>query len=308
MGLTTSNRPENGKGSYMIRKKHFMSLQALIILAAIHEYGGKRKVTENLGTSVDTINKYLSILEDEVGYSLLVSDGRGTTLTSRAKKLIEHVHEIEDVFSKIYDGETNNSDLKGDVRVSMPLSVFIALPHDNISNFFDKYPNINIVSLSSLELPNFNSLDVDIGLTYVPPEGSDVVIISDKKIECGFFASSKYLSEHGYPADFDDMLENHWIVSKGSVQTYMKSWKEVIKRAKHIRYDSNSASAAIDMVRNGAGIAVMPMRFKDEGLVCLDNFKSDNEITVYLVAKKKSKDNPRVRAVIDYYKQSLSRM
>ena len=123
-----------------------------------------------------------------------------------------------------------------------------------------------------------------------------------------FFASSKYLSEHGYPADFDDMLENHWIVSKGSVQTYMKSWKEVIKRAKHIRYDSNSASAAIDMVRNGAGIAVMPMRFKDEGLVCLDNFKSDNEITVYLVAKKKSKDNPRVRAVIDYYKQSLSRM
>ncbi|MGN0913566.1 MAG: LysR substrate-binding domain-containing protein [Alphaproteobacteria bacterium] len=261
----------------MIRKKHFMSLQALIILAAIHEYGGKRKVTENLGTSVDTINKYLSILEDEVRYNLLVSDGRGTTL-------------------------------KGDVRVSMPLSVFIALSHDNIGNFFDKYSNINIVSLSSLELPNFNSLDVDLGLTYVPPEGSDVVIISDKKIECGFFASSKYLSEHGYPADFDDMLENHWIVSKGSVQTYMKSWKEVIKRAKHIRYDSNSASAAIDMVRNGAGIAVMPMRFKDEGLVCLDNFKYDNEITVYLVAKKKSKDNPKVRAVIDYYKQSLSRM
>lgn len=292
----------------MIRKKHFMSLQALIILAAINDYGSKKKVTENLGLSVDTINKYLSILEDEIGYGLLVSDGRGTSLTSRSKKLVEHVRMIEDVFGKIYDEDAGHSNVKGDVRVSMPLSVFVALPHDNIDNFYTEYPNINIVSLSNLQQPNVNTIDVDIGLTYIFPDSSDVVIISEKNVKYGYFTSSKYLARHGYPADFEDMAENHWFVNNGNAQVYMKNIKDILKQTKHIRYCSESASAVIDMVRNGAGIAVMPMRLKEEGMVCLDYIPCEIEATVYLVAKKKTKHIPRVRAVIDYYKNSLSRM
>ena len=40
----------------MLGKKNFISLQALFILAAIEKYGGKRKVSEILGISIDTIN------------------------------------------------------------------------------------------------------------------------------------------------------------------------------------------------------------------------------------------------------------
>ena len=54
----------------MIRKKNFMSLQALFILAAIDKCGGKRRVSEILGLSIDTINKYISAFESEVGYEL----------------------------------------------------------------------------------------------------------------------------------------------------------------------------------------------------------------------------------------------
>ena len=52
----------------------------------------------------------------------------------------------------------------------------------------------------------------------------------------------------------------------------------------------------------------MPLRLKEEGLVFLDNIPYDEEATIYLVAKKKTKDIPRVRAVIDYYRSSLERM
>lgn len=292
----------------MIRKKHFMGLQALILLAAIQEYGGKKKVTENLGTSVDTINKYLTILEDEVGYNLLVSDTRGTRLTARAQLLIEHVAFIEDIFTRIYNANEKNAELKGEVRISMPLSVFIALPHDNIDNLFAKHPYINMDSISDLELPNLNAMDIDIGLTYVPPEGSDVVVISEKSVKYGYFTSSKYISRHGYPKDFDDLMENHWLVNNETIQIYLKNWKNIVKQAQCIRYSSKSASAVIDIVRNGGGITLMLLRLKEEGLIFLDNIPYDEEATVYLVAKKKTKDIPRVRAVIDYYKNSLSRM
>ncbi len=285
-----------------------MGLQALILLAAIQEYGGKKKVTENLGTSVDTMNKYLTILENEVGYNLLVSDARGTRLTARAKSLVEHVALIEDIFTRIYDADVKNAELKGEVRVSMPLSVFIALPHDNIDNLFAQYPFINMASISNLELPNLNAMDIDIGLTYVPPEGLDNVIICEKSVKYGYFTSSKYISRHGYPKDFDDMMENHWLVNNENIQVYLKDWKNIVKRAQCIRYSSKSASAVIDIVRNGGGITLMPLRLKEEGLIFLDNIAYEEEAIIYLVAKKKTKDIPRVRAVIDYYRNSLSRM
>ena len=120
----------------MIRKKNFISIQALFILAAIDKYGGKRKVSEILGVSIDTINKYISILEEELGYGLLINSARGSQLTLHGKELIRHANIMEDIFNNIYKNEHTDKDLKGDVLVSMPLSVFTNLLPESISDFF----------------------------------------------------------------------------------------------------------------------------------------------------------------------------
>ena len=293
----------------MIRKKNFISIQALFIMAAIDKYGGKRKVSEILGVSIDTINKYISILEDELGYELLVNSARGSQLTLRGKDLISHANIMEDIFNKIYDKETTNKDLKGDVWVSMPLSVFTNLLPESISDFFDEYPNINIINQTFIDNTDFSTINSDLGITFLPPNNNDVVILYEKKVECGYFASPKYLSKHGYPKDFDDMLENHWIITRVQLQDFMQNWKDVVRNAKHTRYVTNSTYAATEVVRCGGGIAIMPLRYsRQEGFVCLDNFKCNDMPTVYLVAKKKSKDIPRVRAAIGYYKKLLDNM
>lgn len=293
----------------MIRKKNFISIQALFILAAIDKYGGKRKVSEILGVSIDTINKYISILEDELGYELLINSAKGSCLTLRGKDLISHAHIMEDIFNKIYDTETTNKDLKGDVLVSMPLSVFTNLLPESISDFFDEYPNINIINQTFIDNTDISTLNLDLGITFLPPNNNDIVILYEKKVECGYFASPQYLAKHGYPKDFADMLENHWIITRVQLQDFMQNWKDVVKNAKHTRYVTNSTYAATEVVRCGGGIAIMPLRYsRQEGFVCLDNFKCDGAPTVYLIAKKKSKDIPRVRAAIGYYKKLLDNM
>ncbi len=293
----------------MIRKKNFMSFQALFILAAIDKCGGKRRVSEILGLSIDTINKYISALESEVGYELLINSSKGSQLSIRGKELVRHAHIIEDIFNNIYQDSSPPKDLKGDVFVSMPLSVSTNLLPITIGNFFDEYPNINIINRTVMDNTNFNNMDSDIGLTFLPPDNNDVVILYSKNIECGYFASPKYLSERGYPKDFDDMLENHWMITRVQLQEFIPEWKNIVKNAKHTRYVTNSTYAATEVVRCGGGIAIMPLRYsKEEGFVSLDNFKCEETPTIYLIAKKKSKDIPRVRAVIDYYKKLMDEM
>ena len=293
----------------MIRKKNFMSLQALFILDAIDKCGGKRKVSEILGLSIDTINKYISNLEDEVGYELLINSAKGSQLTLRCKDLIRHAHAIEDVFNKIYEDKLSSKDLKGDVLVSMPLSVSTNLIPEEVGDFFERYPEINLVSRTFIDNTDFSTMDSDIGITFLPPNNTDIVVLYTKKVECGYFASPKYLAKYGYPKDFDDMLNNHWIITRIQLQDFLKEWKHVVKKAKHTRYVTNSTYAATEIVRCGGGIAIMPLRYRRiDGFVCLDNFKCEHAPTVYLVAKKKSIDIPRVRATINFYKNLLEKM
>lgn len=291
-----------------MKKKNFMSLQALLILAEIDKCGGQNKAAENLGISLDTIKKYIEALENELGYELLISNRHGTSLTMRCKNLIKHANMIENIFNNIYNIETSDKNLKGDVLVSMPLSVSTNLFPENIDKFFEQYPDINLITRAYIDNSDFSTMDADIGMTFLPPNNNNTVILYQKKVECGYFASPQYLAKHGYPKNFKDMLENHWLISRIQLHNFLNEWKDITQTAKHIRYVTNSTFAATEIVRNSGGIAILPLRFNKEGLVCLDNFKCENSPTVYLVASKKTKDIPRVRAVIDFYKGLLENM
>lgn len=52
---------------------------------------------------MDTINKHLSNLEQDLCYKLLINDGRSTQLTSRGHELTKHITNIEEIFNQIYD-------------------------------------------------------------------------------------------------------------------------------------------------------------------------------------------------------------
>lgn len=286
-----------------------MRLQALFILAEIDKCGSKRKVAEMFAISIDTINKYIAVLEDELGYELLKNSGKGAQLTLRGKELVKHADIIEDSFYKIFEDKPDAQDFKGEVLISMPLSVSTNLFPENIYEFFEQYPDINLVTHTFMDNTDFSDMDSDVGLTFLPPNNDDITIIHTKKVECGYFVSPKYLEKYGVPESFEDMLENHWIITRVQLRNFIQDWRDVIRNAKHTRYITNSTFAATEMVRCGGGIAIMPLRFKKEkGFVCLNNFKCEEAPIIYLVAKNKSKNLPAVKAVLDFYKNLMDDM
>lgn len=148
----------------------------------------------------------------------------------------------------------------------------------------------------------------DIGLTNKEPTSPNVVVMREIKVKCGFFASPEYLDTHGYPIDFDDMVATHRILTTADSAGYISGWKDTLKKPDFVNFNTTSHNSLVALVHAGLGIAVLPLFYKREGLVCLDNLSCESSLKFYLCAHKNVKDIPRVRAVINFYTAMLDKI
>lgn len=72
----------------MLTRKDMNKLVSLLYLLSVSQNASKRKASEKLDTSIDTINKYLGDLEQDLGSKLLASNGRGTQTTPEALEIL----------------------------------------------------------------------------------------------------------------------------------------------------------------------------------------------------------------------------
>ena len=66
--------------------------------------------------------------------------------------------------------------------------------------------------------------------------------------------------------------------------------------------------ALINALENHTGVGIMPLSFAQHGLVCLDNLPCERPINYYLYANRHTKDIPRVRTVINFYKDIMEKL
>jgi len=285
----------------MMGRKDLYNLESLYMLSAIAEYQGKRQAAEMLGISVDTISKYISNMELELGVKLLVSNSRGSYLTPNGHKLLEEFRKLKGVLSNVYTLKPEEETVQGSVRVLMNAGASSRFLCSEISDFLDSYPLLNLQATNTFDRPTLANMAYDVAISYYAPTGADEVIVGQKKVLCGYFASPDFLSRYGYPRDIEDMIANYRMIYFENNMASLSRWRELMRRAKIVPYVTNSTFSVEEAVNLGAGIGMLPMRFKDSGLVCLDNICCTEGLMFYLIAHRKTKDVPRVRAVINYY-------
>ena len=71
----------------MLSKKDLLNLEGLFMLYAVKISDGKVMAAKNMNTSIDTLNKYLEILEHEMGSSLISVNDRRCSLTHYGEKV-----------------------------------------------------------------------------------------------------------------------------------------------------------------------------------------------------------------------------
>ena len=302
----------SGDDGGMITKRDINSIESLLLLLAVTQHSNKRKASEALNTSVDTINKYIDNLEQDLSLKLLYSDSRGTNLTENGRKILASAEQITDIIHSMYSATIENtdalSDCSGKVRVAMSLGINANLRPGYVRDFFDRYPDISVISTVTPEAPKLDDMTYDIALTNRKPTSPNAVVIREIKVEYGFFASPEYLDAHGYPIDFDEMIATHRILTTADSADYISGWKDTLKKARFVNFNTTSHNSLVALVHAGLGIAALPLFYKREGLVCLDNLFCESSLKFYLCAHKNVKDIPRVRAVINFYTAMLDKI
>ena len=122
----------------MITKKSLQNLNGLLMLSAIAKYQSKRKVAEVTNSSIDTVNKYISNLEQVLGVQLVVNNAKGTYLTSRAELIVEQVENLQLLLDKTYSPLDYDSRYKGSVCVCLPLMVSTGLFPCGVTGFCEE--------------------------------------------------------------------------------------------------------------------------------------------------------------------------
>lgn len=274
-------------------------------LHAINTTGGKSQGAESAGVTADTMSKYIENLEGVLGYKLLSSNSRGSSLTDRGKLLLGYATNMEKMAREILSTAMERKEICGEVLIGISLMVASSLLLKDLGDFYDKYPAIKLNFISTMDSSAINnSSDVDISVTTEVPIGENVIVYS-KKMEMGFFASPYYLAHHLYPENFEDLLQNHCILDRGGIAKRINGWSELIKKSKRVCFTTNSTYSLYEAIRNGAGIGIMPLHFKDEGMVCLDNLKCESNVMLYLVAHKDTKDTPKIRTALNYLQELM---
>lgn len=293
----------------MITKKDLMKLESLLYLLSITQHSSKRKASDALSTSVDTVNKYLGELETELGFTLFSSNGRGSKVTPQAQEILPLAETLKSILREIEFIGGANSEVAGIVRLAIEDGITHTLFTDEISRLFNRYPGLKIVSENVSEQANIIAMEADLGVSYVPPSGGDLVLCHMHKVPCGLFASQTYINKFGMPYDMEDLLCNHRFCEHSDYSRRMVGWKELIKDAHHVVYSGNSICGVNLMAKSGAGIGVFPLQ-SDTGLLRIYGLTEELKINlyynIYVIAHKNTKDIPRIRALIDYFKTVMN--
>ena len=226
---------------------------------------------------------------------------------SEAQKIVEKSSKLKEVLEEIYNVRLESKEIKGEVRAFMSMGYASYLVPQDLSDLFDVYPDLTIISDTASSVASINFKDTDIIITYEDINNNDVVLIAEKEVHCGFFASPKYLSAKGYPVDIDDLIENHRLITKYDSLLKRIVGEERFKRAK-ICFKSNNSLSLVNAIGNNAGVGIMPLSFALQGLVCLDNIVCDALVYYRIYANRHTKDIPRVRTMINFYKAIICKL
>ena len=289
--------------NWLPTKQHFnllnlKNLRGVFYLKTISVYGNKRQAAQMLASSVETINLYIEHLEKIIGCSVMRTDNHGSYITFTGKKLLLQMDKLLNILPYFRQNHQLNDHKK--IRLALAREIDARLI-DLSEQKGGIPPDIMIFA----DDPNLHCEDWDIAITYSMPEDSDLVIVFQKQISCGFFASQTYLNKFGQPKDVLDMQKNHRILD-GSGRPYAdRKYRSMMQNCCQVCPINNINIILTDMARYGAGICIVPLTIPQGNLIYLADIPCEAKATLYLSVHKDIRNTQPFQNAITNYSHAL---
>lgn len=246
----------------------FEDLQAFV---AVVEAGSFTAAAERLGAAKSAVSRRVSALEERLGVQLLRRTTRVLNLTDTGRSFYEHgARVLADLNEAEAAVQQEHGELRGTLRVALPLSFGVRHMCTPIAAFSKRHPNVEF----DLDL-NDRRIDlieegVDVALRIGRLQDSSYVarrLFDVRSVVC---ASPHYLSVHGEPKTPGDLLEHRCLVYSNLPDPNNWRYRDEDSNQRTIEVKSVMSASSGDFLANaaahGMGLVMQPTFIASESI------------------------------------------
>ena len=230
---------------------------------AVVETGSFTAAAERLGMDKSVVSRRIAALEKRLGAQLLRRTTRRQSLTDTGRSYYEHsariladVEEAEAAVLQVH------GELRGRLRVALPLSFGLAHMCTPIDTFSQQHPGVQFdLDLSDRRVDLVRD-DIDVAVRIGELRDSSLIarrLFRTKTIVC---ASPAYLAAHGTPTFPADLADHDCLVYSNLNEPSRWTWIDERDRLQHVdvrtRMSANNGDLLSGAAADGLGVVMQP--------------------------------------------------
>jgi DNA-binding transcriptional LysR family regulator len=280
---------------------------------AVARDGSTLAACRSLRVSQTTVARRVAALEQDLGLPLFEKRQAGYSLTPLGQELLARAEQVERAATSFADAAAAQSrDLHGTVKLTTEEVYAITLLAPILRELHERHPEILIDLDTSQQVRDLGAGEADISLRSV--KGNDQpsglvgrqLCIDDWTLYC----SRDYAARHGVPATIAELKQHPFIGGGGGhLWLYYQAWLKELGLEGQVAMHHATSGGLLSGVRSGFGIAVLPciVGDSDPDLIRCVPPRAQHDRTFWLFTHERCRHTPRVRAVIDFLYERLSR-
>ena len=279
---------------------------------AVARDGSTLAAARSLGVSQTTVARRIAALEQSLGLLLFEKRQDGYAISPAGEQLLGAARNVDRSATEFAEAAAAQSrDLTGTVRISTEEIYAITLFAPLLRELTETYPEILIDVDTDQEVRDLSAGQADVALrSTAGDQPAGVVGRLLCKDHWTPYCSRAYGERHGVPTTFAE-LKHHRLIGGGGAKLWPKyqQWLEHVGLEKQVTMHQPTSTTLLSSIRAGIGIAVLPCIIADaepDLVQCLPP-RQNHGRQLWLLTHERVRHTPRVRVVIDFLYDRLSR-
>lgn len=281
-------------------------------LAVVRE-GSTLAAGRSLRVSQTTVARRIAALEQEVAFPLFEKRQSGYSLTPVGQELLPYAEGVESAATSFTEAASAQSrDFRGTVKLTTEEVYAITLLAPILRELHERHPAILIELDTSQKVRDLGAGEADISLRSVRGDDQPSGLVGRRLCidHWTLYCSRDYAARHGVPATIAELKKHSFIGGGGGrLWLYYEAWLKELGLEGQVAMQHATSGGLLSGVRSGFGIAVLPCLVgdADPDLIRCVPPRTEHERVLWLFTHERCRHAPRVRAVIDFLYERLTR-
>jgi DNA-binding transcriptional LysR family regulator len=236
-------------------------LNALILFYEVANMRSISATAAKLGLPKSTVSRKISVLEHQVGATLLRRGTRNSSLTEIGYVIYNHaqriVAELEDAG---FQATQMQSKLSGVLRISLPVDFGISWLSRLVADFSRNHPEMRLILDINNRWVDVAEDPYDIAIHLSLPRNTNLPVRKFSSLSRGIYASPEYISRIGTPQTMNDLFRLDVIMTTHQAEEGVWSLGQSDEQQANLepRVLVNNIGMAREMVIAGMGVGILP--------------------------------------------------